>query len=328
MRLTRVQAAVAAGVMALATSAGAVLAGPGAASAAQLPARTAAPAKAVPATAVPATAVPAKATTQTAGYLYYDTGQYISRVPVAGGTPRRVVRVGNGSVTGMAISDGRLFWVTEDSSHDPISYVPLSSVRPGVTPQARQLVGGLSFPLALVSADGWLYWVDENAIGRVRPNGKQLTRRFISMPQENGGGVADGLATDGSHLYFSRCQNDEIGRVSVSGAALNMSFIRLPYLACPQQMAVGNNHVYWTELGGHLGRATLQGTGASITWLNTRNDNGPFNVAADGANVFWDWGGGAGSPMYVGTARVNGTGVRTKFLVGQGAFLDTAPGAS
>jgi hypothetical protein len=309
MRLTRVQAAVAAGFMALATSAGAVLAGAGAASAAnaaQLPAAAA----------------------RTSGYLYYDTGQYIARVPVAGGPSQRVVRVGNGSVTGMAISDGRLFWVTEDGEHDPISYVLLSSVRPGVTPQARQLVGGLSFPLALVSADGWLYWADENAIGRVRPNGTQLTRRFISMPQENGGGVADGLATDGSHLYFSRCQNDEIGRVSVSGAALNMSFIRLPYLACPQQMAVGNNHVYWTELGGHLGRATLQGTGASITWLNTRNGNGPFNVAADGANVFWDWGGGAGSPMYVGTAKVNGTGVRTKFLVAQGAFLDTAPGAS
>jgi hypothetical protein len=309
MRLTRVQAAVAAGFMALATSAGAVLAGAGAASAAnaaQLPAAAA----------------------RTSGYLYYDTGQYIARVPAAGGPSQRVVRVGNGSVTGMAISDGRLFWVTEDGEHDPISYVLLSSVRPGVTPQARQLVGGLSFPSALVSADGWLYWVDENAIGRVRPNGTQLTRRFISMPQENGGGVADGLATDGSHLYFSRCQNDEIGRVSVSGAALNMSFIRLPHLACPQQMAVGNNHVYWTELGGHLGRATLQGTGSSITWLNTRNGNGPFNVAADGANVFWDWGGGAGSPMYVGTAKVNGTGVRTKFLVAQGAFLDTAPGAS
>jgi len=317
MRLTRVQAAVAAGIMALATSAGAALAGTGAASAAQLPGSAA---------QLPGSA--ARASARTPGYLYYDAGDYIARVPVAGGTPQRIVWVGNGSVTGMAISDGRLFWVTEDGELDPISYISLSSVRPGVTAHARQLVTGLSFPLALVSAGGWLYWADEHAIGRVRPDGAQLTRRFISMPQESGGGVADGLATDGSHLYFSRCQDDEIGRVSVSGAALDMSFIRLPQYACPQQLTVGNDHVYWTESGGHLGRATLQGAGVSISWLNTRNADGPFNVAADGANVYWDWGGAAGSPMYVGTARVNGTGVRIKFLVGQGAFLDTAPGAS
>ena len=91
MRLTRVQAAVAAGIMALATSAGAALAGTGAASAAQLPGSA------------------ARASARTPGYLYYDAGDYIARVPVAGGTPQRIVWVGNGSVTGMAISDGRLF---------------------------------------------------------------------------------------------------------------------------------------------------------------------------------------------------------------------------
>jgi hypothetical protein len=77
-----------------------------------------------------------------------------------------------------------------------------------------------------------------------------------------------------------------------------------------------------------VGRATLQGTGASQTWLNTGEGNGPFNVAADGTSLYWDWGGGAGTPEYVGTARVAGTGVRTHYLLGQGAFLDTAPGAS
>ena len=52
------------------------------------------------------------------------------------------------------------------------------------------------------------------------------------------------------------------------------------------------------------------------------------SVSADGSNLYWDWGGGAGTPEYVGTARVTGAGVRTHYLLGQGAFLDTAPGAS
>jgi hypothetical protein len=257
------------------------------------------------------------------GYLYYDNAGYIQRVPVAGGQPQRLVRVGGASVTGIAVTGGRLFWITESGMTDSLHYVPLNS-----TQAPRALVSGLPFPDALVAAGGWLYWVDQDAIGRVRPDGAQLDKRFLVLPQENGGGEAEGLATDGSHLYFTRCQDGTIGRVDLSGAALRMAFIRLPGLSCPQGLAVGNDHLYWTELGGHVGRATLQGTGASQTWLNTGEGNGPFNVTADGTNLYWDWGGGAGTPQYVGTARVAGTGVRTHYLLGQGAFLDTAPGAS
>jgi hypothetical protein len=258
-----------------------------------------------------------------AGDLYYDNAGYIMRVPLAGGTPQRMVKVGGASVTGIAVTDGRLFWITEAGLTDSLSYVTL-----GGAPHVRQLVGGLPFPDALVAAGGWLYWADQDAIGRVRPDGAQLNRRFLVLRQENGGGVAEGLATDGSHLYFSRCQDGTIGRVDLSGAALDMSFIRLPGLACPQGLAVGSDHVYWTELGGHVGRATLQGTGAKQTWLSIGEGNGPFNLSADGSNLYWDWGGGAGTPEYVGTARVTGAGVRTHYLLGQGAFLDTAPGAS
>jgi hypothetical protein len=237
---------------------------------------------------------------------------------VTGGTPQRVANAGSDSVTGMAVADGRLFWVNQISSDQPIDYITLNDPA-----QVHTLVTGLNFPIGLVAAGGWLYYADQKAIGRVRVNGTGLSRRFIAMPQENGGGVADGLATDGSYLYFTRCQDDSIGRVALSGSGLRMSFIKLPAYSCPQQIAVGNTHVYWTELGGHLGRAGLNGSGASVTWLDIRENQGPFNVAADGASVYWDWGGAAGSPMYVGTASVTGTGLRTHFLTGQGAFVLT-----
>jgi hypothetical protein len=257
------------------------------------------------------------------GDLYFVSGEYIMRVPVTGGKPRRVVKAGQVSVTGMAIVGDRLFWVTQAGEGGSLRYVSLHGA-----PVAHTLVGNLSFSMGLVAADGWLYWADENAIGRVRPDGAHLTRRFVAPPQENGGGVANGLGTDGQHLFFSRCQDNEIGRVDTNGRRLALSFIKLPAKTCPQALAVGNNHVYWAELVSYVGRATLRGTGASDTWLNIHSHQGPFYVAADDCNIYWDWGGVAGSPMHVGTAQVDRAGFRASILTGQGAFLLTSPGAN
>jgi hypothetical protein len=314
MRLTNVRIVAGAGILALAMAA-ACLAG----AAGPVQARPAAQARPVQARVQAETqAQPARG-----GDLYFVSGEYIMRLPLAGGKPQRVVKVGAVSVTGIAISGQRLFWVTQVGEGGSLNYVALKGA-----PVAHTLVWNLSVPVGLVAADGWLYWADQNAIGRVRPDGAQLTRRFVVPPQEYGGGIAEGLATDGQHLFFSRCQDNEIGRVDASGHGLDLSFIKLPAKSCPEGLTVGNDHVYWTELASHVGRATLQGTGASITWLNIRNNEGPFYLAADDSNVYWDWGGVAGSPMHVGTARVNGTGLRTSILLGQGAFLLTSPGAN
>lgn len=257
------------------------------------------------------------------GDLYYVTDGYIARVPVAGGSPQRLVHIGGVSVTGMAIAAGRLYWVTQDT-RGQLDYIMLGK---GIQP-AHTLVSGLEFAVGLATAGGWLYWADENAIGRVRPGGASLNRRFLVPPQETGGGVANGLATDGRYLYFSRCQDNEISRVATSGHGVNLRFIRLPAQSCPQQLAVGNDHLYWAVLAGHIGRATLGGAHASDNWLAIRSGEGPFNVAADNASVYWDWGGTAGSPMHIGTATVSGAHLHTTYLLGQGALLLTAPGAA
>jgi hypothetical protein len=257
------------------------------------------------------------------GDLYYVNGEYIDRVPVAGGTPTRVVRSGTGSVTGIAIADGRLFWVEQSGLSGSLSYIALRGA-----PHVHVLVKNVQFAWGVVAAGGWLYWVDQTAIGRVRPSGAHLDRKFITPPQENGGGVANGLATDGTHLFFSRCQSNEVSRVDTSGHGLDLAFIKLPRNGCPQGLAVGNDHLYWTVLDNYLGRATLAGKGATDTWLNVHaGDAGPFFVAADNASVYWDWGGVAESPMHVGRANVNGSGADDSVLTGQGAFLLTAPGA-
>ena len=306
MNFTCVRVFLAAGVTAL-TATATMLAGPTAAGATVV--------------RPPAASHPAQFIKPPPGNLYYVAGGYIMRVPVSGGKPKRVVRVGDVSVTGMAIAGGRLFWVTLTGADDALSYVGLKGAQ-----HAKVLVGKLPFPVGLVAAGGWLYWADENAIGRVRPTGAQLSRQFIKLPQENGGGVANGLATDGHHLFFSRCQEDRIGRVDVSGHGLG--FIKLPKGSCPQGLAVGASELYWAQLGGLVGRATLQGTHVIDKWLNIHTAQGPFNLAADHDDIYWDWGGAAGSPVHIGRARLSQRGFRRSILLGQGAFLLTSPGAS
>ena len=307
MRLSRMRLAAAAGVAALAATSGIT------ASVAVANAGVA-----------PATGVRAQAASAS-GFLYYVSGGYVVRVPAGGGTLHRVAHVGGASVTGITTAGGRLFWTILDNGNGrgSLDYTSLSG-----SPRVRTMVGGLDFPVGLVSANGYLYWAGQDALGRVHPNGTSLTRRFTVMPQQAGGGVADGLATDGQHLFFSRCQDNEIGQVGVNGRGLSLRFIKLPAHACPQQLTVGNNHLYWAELPGFVGRATLRGAGANDAWLAVRTSQGPFNVAADNASVYWDWGGVAGSPMHIGTAHTDRGAFHGNHLLGQGALYLTTPGAN
>ena len=107
-----------------------------------------------------------------------------------------------------------------------------------------------------------------------------------------------------------------------------MAFIKLPKGSCPQGLAIGSGDLYWAEVGGHVGRATVEGTHIVSKWLNVHTSQGPFNLAADDDNIYWDWGGVAGSPIHVGRVRASGRGFDSSIFLGQGAFLLTSPGAN
>jgi len=267
----------------------------------------------------------AAASVASGGDLYFvsSSGEYIERWPVAGGAAHQVAKAPGNGVAGMTIVGKRLFYLGLNGVSGSLDYVAL-----GGPQQVHVLVGNLSFPVGIVAVDGWLYWVDQDAIGRVRPNGADLSRRFITLPQENGGGIANGLATDGSYLYFSRCQDAEIGRVDPAGQGLDPAFILLGKGNCPQGLAVGNDHVYWTDLGVGVGRATLSGADIDNNWLDVHTQAGPFFVVADNTDVYWDWGGVAQSPTHVGRAKVDGAGLDRTLLLGQGALFLTSPGAN
>jgi hypothetical protein len=274
----------------------------------------------------PSASVGSAAAATPTSYLYYRGARAIDRVAVSGGKPQVVADVNSDSITGITVTDNRVIWVEQDGMGGSVSYVTLGGP---TTPKV--LVSNVAFGTGLVSAGGRVYWAGQDAIGRVQPSGAQLDRSFIKLPQENGGGIADGLATNGSYLYFSRCQDDAIGRVEADGKGTDLSFVTVPHPDCPQGLAVGGNYLYMAELSGpsgYVGRVTLAGTGAEPHWLATRVSSGPFSLAADDADVYWDWGGVAGSPTYVARASVEGTGLNTKLFTGQGAFFLTSRGAN
>lgn len=253
-----------------------------------------------------------------ASSLYFQKGRAIDRLSlVAPARTTRVVGLGSGAELPAIVVAGRyVYWAvaTGHAGADTIMRALLDGR------DVRRLVGDLTFPDSLTAAGGYLYWADQNSIGRIGLGGSHLQRRFVSLAQERGGGVAEGLASDGTYLYFSRCQDSEIGRVDLDGTHVDDGFIGLGSTHCPQGLAVAGGEIYWTELGttgdGTIGRAALDGSGADAGWLDTHTDQGPFQVAADGSHVYWTSGGAAGSPSFTERANADGSHVDPRFLQG------------
>jgi hypothetical protein len=259
----------------------------------------------------------ASAPTRSPGSLFYESQTstgilVIDRVLLS--APRRsreVVEVGNVGVFGIAIGGRHVYWSFEAGPRDQGKIMRASLDGRHVRP----LVGELAAPDSVIAVKGFVYWSDRNAIGRVALDGSHLRRRFLVLPQETGGGVADGLASDGSHLYFSRCTQGTIGRADLSGSGVITAFISTGQNSCPQGLAVAGRHLYWTELGsGTIGRADLDGRNADDGWLNVRSRQGPFQVVADRAHVYWTWGGVDGSPAYTARADADGSHLDLRFL--------------
>jgi hypothetical protein len=249
--------------------------------------------------------------------LYYETATKAQTLAIdklsltAPRTSTEVVEVGNVNVFGIAVGGPYVYWTVEVGANDRGAIM-----RAALSGQSvRRLVGGLASPESVIAVHGFVYWSDLNAIGRVALNGSHLQRRFIVLPREKGGGVADGLASDGHQLYFSRCLDHAIGRADLNGGRVAKSFLFIGHNSCPQGIAAAAGHLFWTELGsGTIGRASADGRDAKRRWLAVRTDQGPFQVVADSAHVYWSWGGLAGTPSYTGRADADGSNLDPRFL--------------
>ncbi len=223
----------------------------------------------------------------------------------------QVVKVGGASLFGIALGGPNIYWSTE---HGPRARgaIMRASLTDG---RVRRVVGGLTSADSVIAVHGYIYWDDRTAIGRVAFDGTHLQRHLIDLPPRQSFAVADGLASDGTYLYFSRCDGNTIGRADLDGKHVEEPFIALSAASCPQGLAVAGTHIYWTQLGsGTVGRAELNGREVDGRWLNIHSRQGPFQVVADRADVYWTWGGVDGSPSYTGRAHANRSHLDRRFL--------------
>jgi hypothetical protein len=249
--------------------------------------------------------------------LYYETQTgptsfAIDALALSGDrSSTQVVPLRNANVYGIALGRRSIYWSTQSGPHDrgAIMRVSLHGGR------ARRLVGGLTEPSSVVAVGRYVYWVDRHAIGRVALDGSHVRRALIRLPAETGGGVADGLTSDGRHLYFSRCSDNTIGRADLDGHHVHQRFISIGGRTCPQGLAVAAGHIFWTELGqGIIGRARLDGRHIDADWLHVDSRQGPFQVAIGDGHVYWTWGGENGTPSYTGRADANRSHLNRRFL--------------
>lgn len=247
------------------------------------------------------------ASTAAGSVLYFQNGRSIDRLNLSGRHRRSQIagsRATGEGVFGMTIDGEHLYW----SEVDGLDRSSIWSARLDGT-DARVLVHmPSSGPHGPVIAGGQLYWTETGSIARANLDGSHVQRNFVPLPLQSSGEAADGLATDGHYIYFSRCQEHAIGRVALDGSEANPDFIVLADGLCPQAIAVAAGRIFWSSLGiggpGLIGRSNLNGSEEDANWLvmPTAPEGGPWSLATSGAYLFFTWGGTPESaPTFIGT---------------------------
>jgi hypothetical protein len=273
----------------------------------------------VPATAAPSSVASTNRQQSAAATprLFFERDGWVETVRVS--DPSRIHRIWQtpSEVSASVVRNRRLFLALQRSYTNGA----IVRVRTDGT-HAKTLVTHLNGVLGLAVAGRFVYWLDEDAVGRMRPDGSHVQRRFVVPPKESGGGVGDGLATDGLYLYITRCQTDSIGRVAIDGTDLQTRFIDIGGDSCPQHLTANDHHLYWTELSyrhnlGYIGRADLSGSNVRPGWLSIQSASGPFQVAVGGRHVYWTTVHGAGgSVQWVGRAGTDRSNPIKHFVTG------------
>jgi hypothetical protein len=199
----------------------------------------------------------------------------------------------------------------------------------------------LAFPLVLAPrAEAYIYWTNEDTIGRADLDGSGVKSRFIAEA-----GSPNHLALDAEHIYWTNRATDVIGRANLDGTGVDQGFIGA---FNPKGVAVDTDHVYWTwsecEAGcsttelqtavGGIGRANLDGTGVDQSFIGGINPTGvgadSGYVAVDAQHIYWTGTFCEGVcttdrlVFAIGRANLDGTGVDRAFIVTGGG--STFPG--
>jgi hypothetical protein len=124
--------------------------------------------------------------------------------------------------------------------------------------------------------------------------------------------TAAGLAVAGEFIYWADPENDQIGRAKLNGEGDDPEFVA--GAENPQYVAVGPEHVYWTnptdgkDGNGLIGRAKIGATeGEEVDQEYVTGAHNPQGIAVNATHVFWANGGGVFETRTIGRATLGTT---------------------
>jgi hypothetical protein len=144
---------------------------------------------------------------------------------------------------------------------------------------------------AVAISSDYLYWGGTFGIGRVPLYGPEIAETLVrTIPSTGPLPMVNGLAVDGSHIYWTTSRGTSIGRANLDGSEQSSQFI--PGLEDTCGVAVNGSFVYWAGVLA-IGRARLDGSGIEKNFVPTTSSFHSCGVAADSDHLYW---GDAGGP--------------------------------
>src|SRR5262245_28334763 len=175
------------------------------------------------------------------------------------------------------------------------------------------------------NTEGWGARPAATTIGRARLDGTGVEHNFVS----GAGRRPCGVALDRKYIYWAELQGGAIGRANRDGSSVNASFIPPPrHGGCG--VAIAGGHIYWATVDdGTIGRANVDGTGVKLEFIPglaiprstspISNGGGPCGIAVAGKYIYWINFVEGATPVAIGRANLDGTGVDKRFIPGRPA---------
>ena len=157
-----------------------------------------------------------------------------------------------GFARAVAVGAGHIYWASgSGSGNGTIGRASLNGThidKTFIDPQAY-------LPVGLAIEAGYIYWLRAPVVvGRAKLDGSEVDPALIPFCISGGctaaSWFADGLAVDGSHVYFSGNwpirgdYRNAIARANLDGSGFQRDFMTPNHL--PRSVAVDGSHVYWT----------------------------------------------------------------------------------
>jgi hypothetical protein len=205
-----------------------------------------------------------EAITTQGGYLYFSQGpsNTIGRSTVNGTDVELAWLTGAASPRGLAISGEQIYWA--NNTTETIGRANLT-IYDEALPAVFSLspIPGDAPALAEVSIEAG-----------VEPEETLIT----------GAHNPQGVATDGTYVYFCNSETGYIGRAKLNGSEVNQTWVKCE--RTPVYVTVDASHVYWRGLGvsSVIGRATIAGGTIEPTWISTPGEGG---IAVNSEHIFW-----------------------------------------